>query len=81
MTGDQAGAIRVWDLRSEHLITQFGVPEGPVYRLRALVSPGSGGALLRGEQAGPGLLLIDEQAQVTRLLGHTAAIYALDIQQ
>jgi WD40 repeat protein len=77
ITGDRAGAIRIWDQATGSLLAQFSAGHGgPVYRL--LARPGGTTMFAAGGESGT-LLLLDARGLVAAdLTGHTGAVYALD---
>jgi WD40 repeat protein len=79
LTGDRAGAIRMWDLDAGQLVTQFTARGGSVFRL-ASVGPasGDGSALFAVGGSSGTLLLMDSLGPVAELSGHTGSVYALD---
>jgi WD40 repeat protein len=77
VTGDRAGAIRVWDLDTGDLLTQFTAKGGAVYRL--LATTGVHPALFVAGGSEGTLLLLDARGPVADLPGHAGAVYALDL--
>jgi WD40 repeat protein len=79
ITGDRAGAIRIWELPTGALRAQFTSASGPVYRLLPCPAPDGGAATTFAAGGASGsLLLIDARGVVTaEFSGHTGAVYAL----
>jgi WD40 repeat protein len=76
MTGDQAGAIRIWDMATGELLTQLAGRGGAVFRL--LPSPDHTPGLFAAAGSAGTLLLLDATGMlVADLPGHAASIFAV----